>query len=272
MKTTVSYKKGHKVKLEMDVEFAAQFQNLLLYYIATAKDPKLVIEGYKKITDIINNLYKLNKDDLNKTIENLLSIANETERWGIIKLISGGLRIGVSSRLTKIALARFSNKNLNDIEKIWHGVKPPYNNLFKWLCDKGPIPKIDLNSTFNPMMLANPINEHDFQNLNPEKFIAEWKWDGIRVQIIINKNTVKIFSRTGDDITNSFPEINIDQRQFFCGHDFIKSATILNICVLLSVIQIRLISTSTNARSVSGTSQSILIRLLHLVFMHYAFF
>ena len=85
------------------------------------------------ITDIINNLYKLNKDDLNKTIENLLSIANETERWGIIKLISGGLRIGVSSRLTKIALAKFSNKNLNDIEKIWHGVKPPYNNLFKWL-------------------------------------------------------------------------------------------------------------------------------------------
>ena len=164
------------------------------------------------ITDIINNLYKLNKDDLNKTIENLLSIANETERWGIIKLISGGLRIGVSSRLTKIALAKFSNKNLNDIEKIWHGVKPPYNNLFKWLCDKGPIPKIDLNSTFNPMMLANPINEHDFQNLNPEKFIAEWKWDGIRVQIIINKNTVKIFSRTGDDITKSFPEINIDQK------------------------------------------------------------
>lgn len=155
------------------------------------------------ITEIINNLNKLKKNDLDKTIETLLSIANETERWGIIKLISGGLRIGVSSRLTKIALAKFSNKDLNDIEKIWHGIKPPYTNLFEWLCDKGPIPQIDLNSTFNPMMLANPINENDFQNLKPEKFIAEWKWDGIRVQIIINKNTVKIFSRTGDDITVS---------------------------------------------------------------------
>ena len=164
------------------------------------------------ITEIINNLNKLKKNDLDKTIETLLSIANETERWGIIKLISGGLRIGVSSRLTKIALAKFSNKDLNDIEKIWHGIKPPYTNLFEWLCDKGPIPQIDLNSTFNPMMLANPINENDFQNLKPEKFIAEWKWDGIRVQIIINKNAVKIFSRTGDDITRSFPEIHIDQK------------------------------------------------------------
>jgi DNA ligase-1 len=159
-----------------------------------------------------NKLKNLKKNNLDETIENLLSVTNDTERWAIIKLISGGLRVGVSSRLTKSALAQFSNKNLDDIEKIWHGVNPPYTNLFKWLCDKGPIPEIDLNNTFNPMMLANPINQKDFENLNPEKFVAEWKWDGIRVQVIINKDTVKIFSRTGDDITKSFPEIKIDQK------------------------------------------------------------
>ena len=73
------------------------------------------------ISELTHKLKNLIKTDLDETIENLLSIANETERWAIIKLISGGLRIGVSSRLTKTALAKFSHKNLDDIEKIWHG-------------------------------------------------------------------------------------------------------------------------------------------------------
>ena len=159
------------------------------------------------ISEIIDVLRNLKKDDVNKTIKNYLSIANETERWALIKLISGGLRIGVSSRLAKTALAKFSNKKLDDIEKIWHGIEAPYHNLFNWLCNEGPIPKIDLLKTFNPMMLANPISKNDFKTLISSQFIAEWKWDGIRVQIILGKSSVKIFSRTGDDISQSFPEI-----------------------------------------------------------------
>ena len=65
----------------------------------------------------------INKSELKKN-SNFLSIANETERWALIKLISGGLRIGVSSRLAKTALAKFGNKKLDDIEKIWHGIDP----------------------------------------------------------------------------------------------------------------------------------------------------
>ena len=58
------------------------------------------------------------------------------------------------------------------------------------------------------MMLSNPIDEKkDFQILNHEDFVAEWKWDGIRVQIIISNDNVVLFSRNGDDITKSFPDI-----------------------------------------------------------------
>ena len=153
------------------------------------------------ISEMVALLRNLKKDEISITIEKFLSIANETQRWALIKLISGGLRIGVSSRLAKTALAKFSNKKLDDIEKIWHGIEPPYENLFKWLSNKGPIPEIDLLKTFNPMMLANPITKTDFENLSSNQFIAEWKWDGIRVQIILGENTVKIFSRTGDDIS-----------------------------------------------------------------------
>ena len=163
------------------------------------------------ISEIVSILKNIKKDQIKSTLENFLSIANDTERWALIKLISGGLRIGVSSRLTKTALAKFSNKNLNDIESIWHGLESPYENLFQWLCNKADIPKIDLTKTFHPMMLSNPIIDNDFNNLNPNDYVAEWKWDGIRVQIILNKIEVKIFSRTGDDISLSFPEIENTQ-------------------------------------------------------------
>ena len=163
------------------------------------------------ISEIVNILRNIKKDQIRTTLENFLSIANDTERWALIKLISGGLRIGVSSRLTKTALANFSNKNLDDIERIWHGLEPPYENLFKWLSNKADIPEIDLTKTFHPMMLSNPIMNNDFSNLIPNDYVAEWKWDGIRVQIILNKDEVKIFSRTGDDISPSFPEIENNQ-------------------------------------------------------------
>ena len=71
-----------------------------------------------QISKMISILKNIKKDELSKKIQTFLSIANETERWALIKLISGGLRIGVSSRLAKTALAKFGNKELNDIEKI----------------------------------------------------------------------------------------------------------------------------------------------------------
>ena len=163
------------------------------------------------ISEIVNILKNIKKDQIRPTLENFLSIANDTERWALIKLISSGLRIGVSSRLTKTALANFSNKNLDDIERIWHGLEPPYENLFQWLSNKAAIPEIDLTKTFHPMMLSSPIMNNDFSSLIPNDYVAEWKWDGIRVQIILHKNEVKIFSRTGDDISLSFPEIENNQ-------------------------------------------------------------
>ena len=190
--------------------------------------PHKKIGSLLSISEIIALLRNLKKEEISITIKEFLSIANETQRWALIKLISGGLRIGVSSRLAKTALAKFSNKKLDDIEKIWHGIEPPYDNLFKWLSNKGPIPEIDLLKTFNPMMLANPITKTDFENLSSSQFIAEWKWDGIRVQIILGENTVKIFSRTGDDISQSFPEIKSSEDnmvildgELLVGRDFI---------------------------------------------------
>ena len=61
-------------------------------------------------------------------------------------------------------------------------------------------------------MLAHAIENSDFANLTPEDFTAEWKWDGIRVQAVTGcdekgNNVTRLYSRTGEDITKSFPDL-----------------------------------------------------------------
>ena len=62
-----------------------------------------------------------------------------------------------------------------------------------WLDDRGPRPDIAHEVRFHPMMLSNPIDEAvDFGKLDPADFSAEWKWDGIRVQLVLGNGPVAI--------------------------------------------------------------------------------
>lgn len=128
-------------------------------------------------------------------------------RWALLKLIGGAPRVGVSARLARTALAQMSGHELSEIEEIWHALQPPYLDLFAWLEARGPRPNAEGKPMFRPLMLAHPIEEGDWANLSPSDIVAEWKWDGIRVQIAAGGGDVRIFSRTGDDISGSFPEI-----------------------------------------------------------------
>jgi DNA ligase-1 len=60
---------------------------------------------------------------------------------------------------------------------------------------------------FRPAMLAHAIEESDFAALDPHEFMAEWKWDGIRVQAADQAGEKRLFSRTGDDISGAFPDV-----------------------------------------------------------------
>ena len=160
------------------------------------------------ITSLFKSLTTAKNDELKRNVTNILDISTADQRWAFIKLFTGGLRIGVSSRLVKQALANYGNVNLEEIEKIWHGLHLPYIDLFSWLENKGSKPKISIYDIFHPMMLAHPlVIEKDLINANPKSFIAEYKWDGIRVQIVSHRNGCRLYSRTGDEISKSFPEI-----------------------------------------------------------------
>ncbi len=160
------------------------------------------------LSELVLELNDLPAKQLPKLIAAYLSRATPNQRWAIIKLATGNLRVGVSERLAKTALAEFGGRSLDEIEHIWHGLQSPYLDLFAWLEGKGPVPEIHRHKVFHPMMLSNPIDEaKDFSNMKPEEYQAEWKWDGIRVQLVLGEDEQRIFSRTGEDITKSFPDL-----------------------------------------------------------------
>ncbi|MBX9698256.1 MAG: cisplatin damage response ATP-dependent DNA ligase, partial [Acetobacteraceae bacterium] len=134
-------------------------------------------------------------------------------RLALIKLVTGGLRVGVSARLAKTALAAWSGMPLDAIEEVWHGVAPPYLPLFRWLEGRGERPDPRDAPVFRPLMLAHPLDDADVAALHPEAWRAEWKWDGIRVQLTAGPGGARIWSRGGEDVSGAFPEI-LDAMRF----------------------------------------------------------
>ena len=125
--------------------------------------------------------------------------------------MTGGLRIGVSARLAKAAVAALGATDAQDIELIWPGLSPPYIDLFAWLEGHGDKPATTDPAPFRPPMLAHALDEPDLATLVPAEFMAEWKWDGIRVQAVAAPNDggtiARLYSRTGENISRSFPDL-----------------------------------------------------------------
>lgn len=125
-------------------------------------------------------------------------------RYALIKFATGALRIGISARLAKVAFAQAFSVPIEDVEEYWHGQQPPYSYLFAWAEGTAPPPQTDTLPLFRPFMLAHPL---DNENINLADYAAEWKWDGIRVQLVHVAGETRVYSRGGDEISASFPEI-----------------------------------------------------------------
>ncbi|HWK34388.1 MAG TPA: cisplatin damage response ATP-dependent DNA ligase, partial [Hyphomicrobium sp.] len=160
-----------------------------------------------RLAEVVAALELAPRNDVAPLLGDLLDRLDVRGRWALLKLIGGAPRVGVSARLAKTALAQMSGHELSEIEEIWHALTPPYGDLFAWLDGTGPRPNAEGKPVFRPLMLAHPIEEGDWAALSPETIAAEWKWDGVRVQIAAGEGEVRIFSRTGDDISVGFPEI-----------------------------------------------------------------
>jgi DNA ligase 1 len=159
------------------------------------------------LSEVVEALELTPKAELPGLIAGWLDTLDAGGRLALIKLVTGGLRVGASARLAKTALAEWSGKPVEEIEEVWHGVAPPYLPLFRWLEGKAERPDPRDAPVFRPLMLAHPLEDADVAALRPEEWRAEWKWDGIRVQLTAGPGGQRIWSRGGEDVTGAFPEI-----------------------------------------------------------------
>jgi DNA ligase-1 len=160
------------------------------------------------LSEVVEALHSATRHEVPRLIEGWLDALDADGRWALLKLVTGTMRVGLSARLAKTAAAELGGVEVSEVEEIWHGLEPPYGDLFAWLEGRSEKPTSDHPGRFRPVMLAQAIDEAvDFDRLDPEDYAAEWKWDGIRVQAISEDGIRRLFSRTGDDIARSFPDV-----------------------------------------------------------------
>jgi len=168
------------------------------------------------LNEIVETLLESTKAQGLRLVEGWLDALDSTGRWGLLKLITGGLRVGVSARLARQAVADFGKVDVAEIEELWHGMAPPYLDLFAWLEGKADKPVSGALAPFRPPMLAHPLlskaermeaNDLDPSLISPNDFAAEWKWDGVRVQLASDQGVHRLYTRNGDDISKAFPDL-----------------------------------------------------------------
>lgn len=186
------------------------------------------VDKLPSLTEVVETFASVSKQKVSKTLANYLTMMTPAQRWALLKLGTRGLRIGVSARSIKQILADYGNKDIKEIETLWHAVTPPYSEMLAWLEGDADKPNIENAVTFHPVMLSHPIENSDIDAFEENTWQIENKYDGIRVQLAVKsersvgnkaakKNTSQssdddtpdkaLFSRTGDDISHSFPDL-----------------------------------------------------------------
>ena len=191
-------------------------------------DPAYKPNREPDLGEVVAALQIAGRGEVKALLEGWLDALEPKGRWALLKLMTGGMRVGLSARLAKTAaammrpvavrdppdpdggeaLVALAPVDASDIEEIWHALAPPYADLFAWLEGRSERPNGDAPGRFRPVMLAVAIDEAvDFPRLSPALFAAEWKWDGIRVQAVREGGVQKLYSRTGDEISAAFPDV-----------------------------------------------------------------
>lgn len=181
-----------------------------------------------ELGEVVDALASAKRGEVQGLIEGWLDALAPKGRWALLKLVTGGMRVGLSAQLARTAVAMMRPQTLTeppepgggeatealepltaaDIVEVWHAVKPPYAELFAWVEGHGERPDTEAPGRFRQVMLAVAIDEAvDFERLAPADYAAEWKWDGIRVQAVREQGVARLYSRHGDEITNSFPDL-----------------------------------------------------------------
>ena len=166
-----------------------------------------ILNRIPPLHEVIHEFQTRDKPAIRDYLALLLDNMTAPERWALLKLGMHSLRIGMSARSVKHVLADYGGVDIGEIEEVWHAQEPPYLDLFAWLEKRMPKPESKDAVTFHPVTLAHAIEDAEVATITPDAFMAEWKYDGIRVQLVSTPRGKALFSRTGDNISGAFPDV-----------------------------------------------------------------
>lgn len=167
-------------------------------------EPAETDNGSIRLSDAVERLKLASKSEAPRVLAQMLDHLDSSGRFALLKLATGALRVGISARLAKQALADAFGIDVDGVEEVWHGFKPPFTELFDWAEGRADQPMVRDIPVFRPFMLAHPLEDG---KISLDDYAAEWKWDGVRIQLVHAGGETRLFSRTGDDISGSFPDI-----------------------------------------------------------------
>ncbi|MHA6325794.1 ATP-dependent DNA ligase [Roseivivax sp. CAU 1753] len=162
----------------------------------------------KSLTHWINELKSLAQVDLDDRKARILAAWDQldaTERFLFNKLITGGFRIGVSQKLMTRALALATGQDEAVLAHKLMGKWLPGDITYYALIEADD-PAADASRPY-PFYLAYQLDDGPEDLGPPEDWQAEWKWDGIRGQVLLRGNDHHVWSRGEDLITDRFPEL-----------------------------------------------------------------
>ncbi len=153
------------------------------------------------------NLKDKEEDQKKQSVLNAWNQLDKTERFVFNKLITGGWRIGVSQNLTVQALAKYTGKEAPEISHRLMGNWSPESDSFEQLIFEENV-QADQSKPY-PFYLAYALEEAPEKLGDLSDWQAEWKWDGIRSQLIKRAGAIYLWSRGEDLITDKFPEFQL---------------------------------------------------------------
>jgi DNA ligase 1 len=146
----------------------------------------------------------ITESERREKIINAWKSLNQAERFVFIKIITGGFRVGASQKIVINSLSELLNIPVNIIAHRIMGKWHPNEITFEKLIH-GDDSYEDVSKPY-PFYLAYAIESEPEDLGSPEQWQAEWKWDGIRGQVIYRKAELFVWSRGEDLVTEKFPE------------------------------------------------------------------
>ncbi|MEM8591121.1 MAG: ATP-dependent DNA ligase [Pseudomonadota bacterium] len=168
---------------------------------------------------VIKSLPAQEEDERKTLVLDAWDQLDTTERFLFNKLLTGGFRVGVSQKLMTRALAQATGQDEPVVTHKLMGSWTPETTSWEALIEEDD-PGADLSRPY-PFYLAYQLDDPPESLGDPDEWQAEWKWDGIRGQLIVRGGEHHLWSRGEDLMTDRFPELAQ-------ARDFLPDGTVID--------------------------------------------